>query len=208
MGRNNGQQVGSVPTGYLRREDAPGGEAQYNYIYANGNIITDGTHWNGSTDRRFPNQYRKVEFAQLGENVSLIRMPNQLNVNIGNNIVIVYDFSNTQRRYCNPECFAAFIGVLGQYGLNAVHCTGMCFGDTTSYPSVTHPNGDSVDTGYMTDRTNQQNLLYAFIDWNFTNVLAAENRHSWLLGAHGYNEEHNTHLHSGDFDSNSIDIIL
>ncbi|MWP50362.1 hypothetical protein GQ590_11460, partial [Gilliamella sp. Lep-s35] len=53
-----------------------------------------------------------------------------------------------------------------------------------------------------------QDLLYAFVDWGFTQVIAAENRQNWLLGAQIYNSEHDTHLHAGIFDSNSLETII
>lgn len=207
MGRNNGAQVGSVPAGAVRTVNAPaGGAAETNHIYANNDIVTTGSHRNGPNDRSFPNRLRIVRYGASGTNVPLIRMPNTLNFN-RNNVIIAYGFSNTQRRFCNPECFAAFIGVLAQYGAVGVNSTGMCFGDATSYPSVTHPNGDSVDTSYLANQANQQNLLNAFVDWNFTQVIAGTNRRAWLHNAHSYAADHNDHLHSGNFDSNSIQIL-
>ncbi|MWP50424.1 hypothetical protein GQ591_11750, partial [Gilliamella sp. Lep-s5] len=53
-----------------------------------------------------------------------------------------------------------------------------------------------------------QDLLYAFVDWGFTQVIAAENRQNWLLGANRYNKAHNDHLHAGIFDSNSMETII
>ena len=207
MGRNNGQQIGAVPPNALRRENAPpGGNAQFNHIFAN-SIVTTGNHRNAANARAFPGQFRIVSYAASGTNVPLIRMPDSLNVN-RNNVVIAYGFSNTQRRFCKPECFAAFIGILAQYGLAGVNSTGMCFGDATSYPSLAHPNGDSVDTSYLTNRANQQNLLNAFVDWNFTQVIAGTTQRAWLQNAHSYATDHNDHLHSGDFNSNSIHTII
>jgi hypothetical protein len=203
MGRNNGAQVGAVPRGALRTEAAPaGGNAETNHIFANA-IVTTGNHRNAANARAFPGAFRIVSYAASGRNVPLVRMPNSLNVTV-NGSVIAYGFSNTRRRFCNPDCFAAFIGILSQYGLAGVNSTGMCFGDATSYPSLAHPNGDSVDTSYLANRQNQQDLLNAFVDWNFAQVIAGTSQRAWLLNAHSYAADHNDHLHSGDFDSNSI----
>jgi hypothetical protein len=203
MGRNNGEQLGAVPPGALRTENAPaGGEAQINHIFANA-IVTTGTHRNEATAKRFPGALRIVKYAASGTNVPLVRMPNSLNITV-NGSLIAYGFSNTQRRFCSPDCFAAFVGVLSQYGIAGVNSTGMCFGDATSYPSTTHPNGDSVDTSYITDQRNQQDLLNAFVDWDFSQVIAAIKKRTWLHNAHMYNSEHKDHLHSGNFESNSI----
>jgi hypothetical protein len=206
LGRNNGTQLGSLPPNATGTVNAPtGGEAQVNHLYANNAIVTTGSHMNGATGA-FPNQLRIVRYTAMTTSVNLVRMPDTLNFN-RNNVVIAYGFAGSQRRFCKPDCFAGFIGVLAQYGLAGVNSTGMCFGDATSYPSLAHPNGDSVDTSYLTNQTNQQNLLNAFVDWNFTQVIAGTNRQSWLLNAHRYAADHNDHLHSGDFDSDSVQIL-
>lgn len=203
MGRANGTQLGAVLRGALRTENAPaGGAAQTNHIFANA-IVTTGNHRNARDARLFPGALRIVSYGASGTNAPLVRMPDTLNMTV-NGSIIAYGFSNTQRRFCNPDCFAAFVGVLSQYGLAGVLSTGMCFGDATSYPSVAHPNGDSVDTSYMTNRRNEQDLLNAFVDWNFTQVIAGQTQQAWLRNAHRYARDHNDHLHSGDFDGNSI----
>ena len=45
---------------------------------------------------------------------------------------------------------AGFIGALAYFGKTMI-CNGMCFEDATSYPSLSHPNGDSADTLYSTN---------------------------------------------------------
>ncbi|MDR0332281.1 MAG: hypothetical protein LBI15_02345 [Dysgonamonadaceae bacterium] len=218
MGRHNGVQVdiNNLPAGGQREAAPAGGSAQWNYIYANGNIITTGNHMNGEDDRSFPGQLRAMRYTQTGIYVNLIRMPDVLNINIGNNIVIGYTFSPTQRRFCSPESFAAFVGVLGQYELGDITCTGMCFGDATGYPSVTHVNGNSVDTVYlipfnstnMGRRDDQRSLVRAFRDWNFTQIIAGR-RYNWLHDlAHSNDAAHNGHLHSGLFNVNTIDNLI
>lgn len=206
-GRANGVQLGSVPPGHIGRTNPPaGGNAQLNYLYADGSIVTTGNHPNGANERRFPNQFRIVQYAASGTNVDLVRMPDTLNIN-RNGVIIAYRFSGSQRRSCNPECFAAFIGILAEVGIADVQSTGMCFADATSYPSVSHPNGDSIDTAYLDNRVNQQKLLNAFVGWNFTQVIAGRTQQAWLNNAHAYAADHNTHLHSGNFDSNSIETL-
>lgn len=212
MGRNIGIILDHIPVGYSRSAPAPaGGHAENNYYYPNEDIVTDGHFIEPNSD---PPQRRKVRYSTTGNEVDLVRMPDGLNINLGNNILIAFNFTDTQRRYCSPECFAGFMGVLGQFGIAGVRCTGMCFGDATCYPSISHNNGVSVDTGYLTrninrpNNTNQQDLLYAFVDWGFTQVIAAKNRRNWLLGANRYNKAHNDHLHAGIFDSNSMETII
>ena len=215
MGRNIGIILDHIPVGYSRSAPAPaGGHAENNYYYPNGDIVTDGHFFNSPTSIRFPTQRRRVQYSATGNQVDLVRMPDGLNINLGNNIRIAFSFIDTLRRYCSPECFAGFMGVLGQFGIVGIRCTGMCFGDATCYPSISHNNGMSVDTGYLSDNTNrpnntnQQDILYAFVDWGFTQVIAARNRQNWLLGAQLYNDEHNSHLHAGIFNSNSLETII
>jgi len=207
MGMSNGTQIGNIPGNPPPpREAADGGVAQWNYTYRDRNnnvatIVTTGSHRNGSSARSFPNQLRIMSYTATGNNVHLIRMPDQLNINIGNNTIIGYTFSGTQRRSCNPETFAAIIGALGQYGLAGFQCTGVCFRNATCYPSATHSNGVSVDTVYDTvNRANQQNLLSAFRNWYFTEIIAGTN-YPWLqngnLYAHRLQADHNDHLHIG-----------
>ncbi len=208
MGRANGVQLGAVPPGHTSRTAAPpGGNAQFNFAFANGSIVTTGNHRNGARESRFPGQLRIVQYNASGTQIDLVRMPDELDINIDNNRVrIAYEFSGSQRRFCNPECFAAFLGILAEVGIAEVTSTGMCFGDATSYPSLSHPNGDSIDTGYLANQnTNQQKLLDAFIGWNFTEVIAGTAQQRWLNNAHRYRADHDNHLHSGNFDSNSIE---
>jgi hypothetical protein len=206
MGRENGVQLGAVPPRHTSRTAAPeGGNAQFNYHYANGSIVTTGNHRNGPRERLFPGQERIVQYNASGTNIDLVRMPDSLNIN-QNGVRIAFRFSGSQRRFCNPECFAAFIGILAEVGIAGVTSTGMCFGDATSYPSLSHPNGDSIDTGYLVNQNvNQQKLLDAFVGWSFTEVIAGTAQQQWLNNAHRYRADHDSHLHSGNFDSNSIE---
>jgi hypothetical protein len=206
MGRSDGVQLGSVPAGHISRTAAPaGGNAQFNFGFPDGSIVTTGNHRNGPRERRFPGQLRIVQYAASGTNVDLVRMPNRLDIT-RNDIIIAFSFSGSQRRFCNPECFAAFVGILAEVGILGITSTGMCFGDATSYPSVSHPNGDSVDTNYLVgEDVNQQKVVNAFVGWNFSQVIVGTDFQRRILNAHLYNAEHNNHLHSGNFDSNSIE---
>lgn len=186
--RTNGAVLNSLPPRYTQSYPAPaGGNAQMNYLYANGDIVTAGNHSN-----------RFVRYGVTGNMIEIVRMPDTLNINTDGTI-LNFSFSSSQRRYCNPDCFAAFVGVLGICGFR-VQSTGMCFGDATSYPSVSHPNGDSVDTVYLANRANQQTLANAFVRIGFTQVIAGTN-YRWITGMHLYNAGHNNHLHSGNFSN-------
>ncbi len=201
--RNNGQRIStalfqSTYSNFTNSEAAPvGGDAETNYHYADGSIISYGQAYG----------YRRYELTNpndANDLVDLVRMPDDLNFDedAGDNRVrATFAYRNTARRYCNPECFAGFIGVLIQLGRGDVVCTGMCFGDATSYPSVTHPNGDSVDTAYLSTLANEQLKVDAFRDHYFTNILRGNI--SWYpqLTNTAYSSGHNDHLHSGDFNN-------
>lgn len=164
-------------------------------------------------DTSDPNQLR----------VELIRMPDEVNTHFVINDLqklIQYQFTDTQRRYANPGCFAAFIGVLGETNL-AVRSSGMCFEDATSYPSVSHPNGNSIDTSYFTapitadpavnntavNQQKQQRMVNAFMNWGFNSRLKGEHDNlNWLQNATPF-PNHNDHLHCGGF-ALPIDTII
>jgi len=201
------------PPGFISQEAAPGGDADTNYHYTNGRIATTGNY-----------NARYYNYASNNENdlVQLVRMPDSINFS-ENSITISYTFYDSQRRFCNPGCFAAFIGILAETGFTSVESTGMCFGDATSYPSVTHPNGDSIDTRYLGttntrgltlnallnnyDSDSEEDFAQAFVNWGFTEVLAGNNAMFNGLEniVHRRNGSHNNHLHAGNFPDNRID---
>lgn len=196
LGRANGNVLAAVPRGYVRQAPAPaGGEAQTNYYYNNGAIVTSGTNRTNPI----------VRYNVLVNFVELIRMPDRLGINI-NGVVISYEFSGTRRRFCNPQCFAAFIGALAQFG-QQMSSTGMCFGDATSYPSVSHPNGDSVDTIYTTSQAVEQRKVTAFHEYGFAHILRGQSGWYGRLTNSSFARNHETHLHSGDFDDNFLQLL-
>jgi hypothetical protein len=88
-----------------------------------------------------------------------------------------------------------------------VVCTGMCFEDATSYPSVTHPNGDSADTSYFLTLEEEQVKADAFKKFHFEHIYRGNS--GWYKDIKGtsYSDGHEDHLHSGDFNSNVLQII-
>ena len=225
-----------IPLADTPSEEAPtGGDATRHYTFEDGTITTQGTTTGISyVTYRLMNQNQDVT-------IDLIRMPNELDLTFeagesrndpnsqtaspptNNDINISYDFHNSQRRFCNPSCFAAFIGVLAETSLTSIESTGMCFGNATSYPSVSHPNGDSIDTRYIgTGRTRnlwdtrptfdadaETLFATAFVNWGFTQVIAGNHsRYDDLeTVVHLRNGHHNDHLHSGNFDEDFIHVI-
>jgi hypothetical protein len=192
QGRGNGRVLTSIPAGFTRQAPAPGGQARTNYYYADGSIVTTGTHTNGI-----------VRYPVSANFVDLVRMPDGLAIR-DNGIIISFAFSGTQRQFCNPQCFAAFVGALAQFG-QLMTSGGMCFGDATSYPSVTHPNGDSVDTDYTSTLAVEQRKVDAFHEYGFTRILRGQNGFYGSLRNSTYARNHEGHLHSGDFDDNFLE---
>ena len=197
-------QFNNIYNNYISSEDAPtGGDAETNYYYEDGAIISYGTAYG----------YKRYALENPNDEndlIPLVRMPDTLNIDEEqgtDRVRITFTYRNTARRFCNPDCFAGFIGVLEQLGRGDVICTGMCFGDATSYPSVTHPNGDSVDTTYFSTLAEEQTKVNAFRDYYFTNILRGDL--SWypsLVGTR-FSSGHNDHLHSGDFDTGKVQVI-
>lgn len=193
--RNNGNKIHSIPKGYIKTYDYPkGGNAQTAYVYENGDICVSGTKYG----------YRK--YTKAKGQVPLVRMKDNLNY-VTDKIKIIYSFRNSQRRYCNPDAYAGFIGALAKLGREDVLCTGMCFADATSYPSVEHPNGDSADTAYYTKLETEQKKVDAFKFFNFTKIFRGSGSWYPLLKGTLYAPGHEDHLHSGEFSSRNIKII-
>ena len=215
----NASNVANVPAGWEDSQPAPvGGDAFTNYYYANDNQVKPEFHLyddiitiddiNAANKDYGIIRYRAT--ANVNDLVTLIRMPDALNFNNAGPpaLLIAYTFHDTQRRFCNPECYAAFIGVLAELSLAGVQSTGMCFGDATSYPSLEHPNGDSIDQRYFNQNAfdqRDQNMINTYSSWGFTNIIRGTQQ-NWLAGANGSNAAHNDHLHAGNF--NPANVVL
>jgi hypothetical protein len=144
-------------------------------------------------------------------------MPDDVLVNFkvnGTDKQIKYEFVNTQRRYAFHGCFASLIGVLAETNI-AIQSTGMCFQDATSFPSISHPNGDSIDLRYfgtvgaaatpaeLQERAKDVLMADTFRAWFFSQIVCGNNQLAWLAGhVNTNNSAHNDHLHSGNFDPN------
>ena len=164
-------------------------------------IIVRGVHKNAIVSFQ-------LDVRNLNElRVEIIRMPEQLHYRykIGTtNKLIHFTFHLTWRRFANPGCFAAFIGVLAQLNYTNMLCTGMCFDDATSYPSVSHPNGDSVDTAHRVPLAEKQATVTAFRQYGFTDIISGDDPEHVNDGADHHQDDHDDHLHSGGFDVNSV----
>lgn len=207
----------NIPRGYIETGGTAGGDAAMNYYYnapgsgdtgrktplSSYHRIVTRDNPNGTNKDYGVKQYDLANPGDPNDMVDLVRMPDDLNYNQetgANQVRATFTWSGTQRRYANPGCFAGFLGALIQLARTDVRCTGMCFGDATSYPSVSHPNGDSVDTGYLTAAT-EQSKVNAFRDHYYVNILAGNEGFKANLTGVTHRADHNDHLHAGDFDS-------
>ncbi|GAA3771747.1 hypothetical protein [Flavobacterium ginsengiterrae] len=193
--RNNGTIISSIPQGHIHTYNYPsGGNAQVAYVYANGDVCVSGTTYGY---RKYPKGEGKVPLLRMMDNLSYEK----------DDVKIFYSFRSSQRRYCNPDAYAGFIGALAKLGREDVLCTGMCFDDATSYPSVTHPNGDCADTAYYSTLSLEQKKVNAFKDFHFEKIYRGSG--SWYSSLVGtiYSSGHEDHLHSGEFNLNVVKII-
>ncbi|MFZ3165985.1 MAG: hypothetical protein WA130_00105 [Candidatus Methanoperedens sp.] len=213
--RANGQNlaatsnVANVPPGYTSDHIAPGGgDAYWNYYYPNGDIVTRDDPAAAGTDYgviKYP-----VNSPAVNDIAEIIRMPDSLNLSFKidaiTTVVIKYGFFNTARRYANSGGFGAFLGVLAELSYMNVESTGMCFEDATSYPSISHPNGDSIDSRYLETQVKKRAIIASFIDWGFAQVISG--MADPLDGAHLHNAQHNDHLHAGNFPDAKVKVII
>lgn len=210
-----------IPPGWIETgPTATGGDAAMNYYYnAPGSGDTSRktplTSYYRILTRDNPNapgrdyglkRYDLANPNDPNDMVDLVRMPNTLNHDQetgANRVLATFTWSGTQRRFANPGCFAGFLGVLIQTARTDVQCTGMCFGDATSYPSVSHPNGDSVDTSYLSSQANEQIKVNAFRDHYYSAILSGLTKFTGLTGTRPF-ANHDDHLHSGEFQTNRV----
>jgi hypothetical protein len=193
--RENGIKIDEIPSGYKSTYKYPkGGNAQTAYVYENGDICVEGTKYGY---RKYPKGQGKVQ---------LVRMKDSLSYENGD-VKVFYTFAGSQRRYCSPEAYAGFIGALVMIDRKDVRSTGMCFADATSYPSVSHPNGDSADTMYFATLAEEQLKVNAFKFYHFEHIHRGGG--SWFPQLTGttYSSGHEDHLHSGDFISSKLKVI-
>lgn len=215
--------IGNIPPGWVSMAPAPvGGDAFENYYYATGRIVTRDNPAGVAPDYGVVGYEEEsdpliLNNPRFGFWASIVRMPDNIDIKFkvnGTNKQIKYGFFNTQRRFAFHGCFAALIGVLAETNLE-VESTGMCFQDATSFPSISHPNGDSIDLRYNGDHTaaatpaelaeRAKDVLLAdtFRAWFFSQIVCGNHQLAWLAGhVNANNAAHNDHLHSGNFDRN------
>lgn len=118
-------------------------------------------------------------------------------------VKIWFTFKSTVRYYGCPENVAAFIGALAQTGEEYIS-TGNALGDATSYPSVSHVNGQAFDFIYSTKQKDQA-IITAMHEFGFQQILIGKT-YNYENGIR-YNN-HDDHIHCGKFVKEIINIYI
>ncbi len=195
-GMGTGLHVSSIPKGYTSTVEYEGVDAKTSYQYADGSVITEG--------KKFSQIDYKIQYLPTGSKVKVVRMKDSLNYDAGG-IAIKYDFSSSQRRFCGPKEYAAFIGALAECSFaESMTTTGSAYGDGTCFPSVAHNNGMSIDTSYISNHSKEQKFITAMHNFDFTEnfvgkLMKYKNAKSDSSGLH------DSHLHSGE---NNIEVKI
>jgi hypothetical protein len=131
-----------VERGYTSHEtfNIKGVNQKHIYKYTNGNIIASGDAGEGGGT--ITRKYAKADGKTI-----IIKIPDPLSYNSGN-IKVDLKFENTIRTYMGRDHFAALIGALADCGLSVIS-QGSAMKDGTCFPSVSHTNGESIDTDYQ-----------------------------------------------------------
>ena len=153
-------------------------------------------------------------YEKLKEEAQMVRMPDSLNYE-SRGVIIKYELKETFRKYINPDLLAGFIGALAEIKENII-VTGSAYEQGSCFPSSLHINGLSIDTKYI---KKVKNLTDYKKDKEFVNALAKFHFRTFRVGKEIYNlfkdisgtknggDLHNSHLHTENFDFNTIKII-
>ena len=173
----------------------------------NGNIAEYGYH--ETQKKAVWKKYEKLE-----EEAQMVRMPDSLNYE-SSGVIIKYELKETFRKYINSDLLAGFIGALAEIKENII-VTGSAYEQGSCFPSSLHVNGESIDTKYI---KKVKNLTDWEKDKEFVNALAKFHFRTFRVGKEIYNlfkdipgvidgkKLHNSHLHTENFDFNTIKII-
>ena len=150
----------SIPKGYISHEsfNISGVNQKDVYKYSDGSVIASGDAGEGGGTIR-------LKFAKIEGKAILVKLPDPLNYNSGN-LKIALSFENTIRKYMGRNHFAGLIGALAECGLSLVS-EGSAMKDGTCFPSVSHTNGESIDSDYF-NLENTQKYVDAMAKFGFT----------------------------------------
>jgi hypothetical protein len=175
-----------------------GTHAQGNSNYAA--IVPNAHGWYRNTSNVFSVDLVDADVAQLG-----YTGPNAthgIDYKKGD-VRVLFDFQHTRRRYANPQLFAAVLGALAKLyetrPVLTVITEGFAFQEGSCYPSISHVNGDALDTDYFALAADTQKFIDALIYYGFTRFISGIgmvfNGPAGITFQHG--ADHQTHLHSG-----------
>lgn len=178
-------------------ENVSEGKTSQRVRYKNGDIAEYGTH---------PTKGKTwILYKAKNNEVELLKMPDSLDYK-KDKVFINYIFSGTKRRYTSPDVFAGFIGALARTGLK-IQTTGSCFKYGSSFPSVEHINGESVDTLYLKD-SDEQKFITAMNNFGFNKQITGKDKKKFDNAIQEKKGSlHNSHLHSR-FNKSVIKRIL
>jgi muramidase (phage lysozyme) len=191
----------TIPKGYVSSEDfnISGVNQKHVYKYADGSIVASGDSGEGGGTTI--NKYVKVTGKAI-----LVKMPDPLNYD-AKGVKVKMTFENTIRKYMGEDHFAALIGALAECSYENVISEGSAMKDGTCFPSVSHVNGQSIDTDYFKDtkgilkQKEQQNLIDAFAKFGFNEMYFAPNmkfdKPSKKMKKFATDSHHKAHLHCG-----------
>ncbi|MGE4513483.1 MAG: hypothetical protein AB7E26_06695 [Chryseobacterium sp.] len=131
-----------VERGYISHEtfNIKGVNQKHVYKYANGDVIASGIAGEGGG-------IITRKYAKTGGKTIVIKIPDPFLYNSGN-VKIDLKFKITIRTYMGRDHFAALIGALADCGLSLIS-QGSAMRDGACFPSVSHTNGESIDTDYL-----------------------------------------------------------
>ncbi|MCX8639025.1 hypothetical protein J3U37_02830 [Gilliamella sp. B3172] len=173
----------------------------------NGNIAEYGYH--ESQKKAVWKKYEKLE-----EEAQMVRMLDSLNYE-SSGVIIKYELKETYRKYINSDLLAGFIGALAEIKENII-VTGSAYEQGSCFPSSLHVNGLSIDTKYikkvknLTDWGKDKEFVKALAKFHFGMFRIGKDIYDLfkdISGAVNGYRLHNSHLHTENFDFNTIKII-
>lgn len=219
----------NIPAGFntVLVANYPIGNARTTYRNNNWDIFTIGLYEkdfdHNGTKETYENY--KIRYAKLDQKTFLVRV-GEVNqpVSINNNraeLNIRFAFGNTMRRYSKPELVAGLIGALIEVRdianvPNTDHnysSAGFAFENSSCFPSVSHVNGEAIDSRYRTqdglDIAGDHAFITAMRRFGF------EHFHAGMLALASFPDgtprgyvtidgQHGDHLHSEDFNMRNV----
>ncbi|OCG23686.1 hypothetical protein A9G11_05610 [Gilliamella sp. wkB108] len=153
-------------------------------------------------------------YRQQEEEAQLIRIPDSVNY-VNDDVIIKYELKETFRKYTNPDVMAGFIGALAEIKENII-VTGSAYEQGSCFPSSLHINGQAIDTKYIKNVNNLSNwdkdkaFAEALMKFHFRRFRIGPLMYAFFNGIDERKDGgtlHNTHLHTENFDFESINKI-